>query len=108
MFGIPFIILGNLSGNAIAFGMYMMHVCTGDEKPSRGSVTGWAILGLTLPIALNGFSRKGGLLLNNTLAVTKVAILLVIAASHRLRQRQGRKGRPRELQDRPFVLAAER
>jgi hypothetical protein len=44
MYGIVFIILGNLSGNAIAFGIYVMSAA-GYDDPSRGSVIGLAIGG---------------------------------------------------------------
>lgn len=78
MFGIPFIILGNFAGNGIAFGTYMMHACIGDTEPSKSSVIGCAIAGTTLPTLLIIVSRKGGLLLNNTFAIIKVSILVVI------------------------------
>lgn len=91
MFGIPFIIMGNLAGNAITFGMYMMHACIGDEDPPEGAVTGWAIAALTLPVVINAISRRGGLLLNNTFAVAKVAILLVIVVLG-LANARGEKG----------------
>jgi len=77
MYGIVFIILGNLSGNAIAFGLYVM-AAAGNDDPSRGSVIGLAIGALTFACLVHAASRRGGLLLNNIFAVLKVAILLII------------------------------
>ena len=77
MYGIVFILLGNLSGNAIAFGVYVMSAA-GNDNPSRGSVIGLAIGALTLACLLHVASRRGGILLNNLFAVTKVIILLFI------------------------------
>lgn len=68
-----------------------MHVCIGDKEPAEGAVTGWTIAALTLPILINVISRKGALLLNNTFAVAKVAILLVIMVL-RFTNARGKKG----------------
>jgi hypothetical protein len=77
MYGIVFIILGNLSGNAIAFGIYVMSAA-GYDDPSRGSVIGLAIGALSCACLVHVASRRGGIILNNIFAVVKVAILLLI------------------------------
>ena len=77
MYGIPFIILGNLSGNAIAFGSLVMYAA-GRANPSHGAILGVAILALTLACLLHICSRRGGILVSNCFAVLKVLILLVI------------------------------
>jgi hypothetical protein len=77
MYGIVFIILGNLSGNAIAFGIYVMSAA-GYDDPSRGSVIGLAIGALSCACLVHVASRRGGIILNNIFAVLKVAILLII------------------------------
>lgn len=77
MYGIVYILLGTLSGNAIAFGIYVMSAA-GNDDPSRGSVIGLAIGALTFACLVHAASRRGGLLLNNIFAVLKVAILLII------------------------------
>ena len=77
MFGIVFIILGNLSANAIAFGIYVMSAA-GYDDPSRGSVIGLAIGALSCACLVHVASRRGGIVLNNIFAVLKVAILLII------------------------------
>ena len=77
MYGIVFIILGNLSGNAIAFGIYVMSAA-GYDEPSRGPVIGLAIGALTIACLVHTASRRGGIILNNSFAVVKVLILLLI------------------------------
>lgn len=77
MYGIVFIILGNLSGNAIAFGIYVMSAA-GHDDPSRGAVIGLAIGALTLACLVHVASRRGGILLNNFFAIAKVVLLLLI------------------------------
>jgi amino acid transporter len=77
MYGIAFVTLGNLSGNAIAFGIYVMNAA-GQTDPDRGAVTGIAIAALTLAVLIHLFSRRGGIIINNCFAMLKVALLLVI------------------------------
>ena len=77
MYGIPFILLGNLAGNAIAFGMFFME-SLGNSNPNRGSVIGAALAVLTVTVLLHIFSRRGGILVNNGFAIIKVLILLSI------------------------------
>lgn len=89
IYGIMFVVLGNLSGNAIAFGIYILeaanlynpNVDTTDgstPEPNHGAVIGLAIASLTVAIVLHICSRRGGILVNNFFAVTKVLILLVL------------------------------
>jgi amino acid transporter len=77
MYGVPFIVLANLSSNAIAFGIQVMRAA-GHKSPPRGAVVGLAIGVLTLCTLLNYFSRHGGLVVNNVFAVVKVLNLLTI------------------------------
>ncbi|OCK89960.1 amino acid transporter [Cenococcum geophilum 1.58] len=77
VYGILFIVLGNLSGNAVAFGTYVM-VAAGHSDPARGTVIGIAIGALTLCALLHIFSRRGGILINNIFATAKVLILMTI------------------------------
>src|SRR5947207_15699017 len=62
MYGIIFITLGNLSGNAIAFGIYIMSAA-GYNEPSRGSVIGLAIAVLSCASLVHVASRRGGIIL---------------------------------------------
>jgi len=83
MYGIAFILLGNLSGNAIALGQYVMLAAgysdqNGNLTASHGSVIGIAIVALTVVILIHISSRRGGILLNNVFAIFKVLVFLVI------------------------------
>jgi amino acid transporter len=83
MYGVPFILLGNLSGNALALGRYIMlaagyHDAAGRLTASKGAVTGIAIAALSLVILIHMCTRRGGLFLNNLFAVCKVVLLLAI------------------------------
>ena len=76
-YGVVFLVLGNTAGNAIAFGLYVMSAA-GYDDPSRGYVIGLAIGALTLACLVHVASRRGGIVLNNLFAISKVAILLII------------------------------
>jgi amino acid transporter len=84
VFGILFIILGNLAGNAVAFGIYVMIALGKDPVNSstnnyeKGPVIGLAISLLTICCLFHVFTRRGGIWVNNAFAVAKVGILLVI------------------------------
>ncbi|KAF2232477.1 hypothetical protein EV356DRAFT_534588 [Viridothelium virens] len=77
IYGIMFIILGNISGNAIAFGSYTA-VAAGKD-PTKGLVVGLAILTLCVSSGIHVFTRRGGILLNNFLAIAKILILLTMS-----------------------------
>lgn len=76
MYGVIYVTLGNLSGNAIAFGLYVMDAArvTGNDSAVRGL----AVISLTFACILHALWRKGGILLNNLLAFIKVSMLLAI------------------------------
>ncbi|KAF2099125.1 hypothetical protein NA57DRAFT_76358 [Rhizodiscina lignyota] len=84
IYGIMFIILGNISGNAVAFGIYTA-IAAGKDPTNpknnyeKGLVIGLAILTLCVCSAVHVFTRRGGILLNNFLAIVKILILLVMA-----------------------------
>jgi L-asparagine transporter-like permease len=77
MYGIPFILLGNLAGNALAIGRYIM-LAAGNSDASQGPVIGIAIFALSMVILVHMCTRRGGILLNNIFAVLKVIFLLAI------------------------------
>ena len=79
-----FIIFGNISGNAIAFGFYAAIAAGKDPgdpemKHEKGLVVGLAILTLCISSGIHVFTRRGGILLNNFLASVKILILLTMA-----------------------------
>ena len=79
IYGIAFILLGNISGNAIAFARYAMEAAGHDEPDSeKGKVIGIAFAALTAAVLLHVCSRRGGIVMNNAFACLKVLILLTI------------------------------
>ncbi|KAH6680931.1 amino acid permease-domain-containing protein [Halenospora varia] len=78
MYGIPFILLGNLAGNALALGSFVMHAAGRKPDAAKGEVIGIAIGTLSAACLLHIFSRRGGIIMNNIFAVIKVALLVVI------------------------------
>ncbi|KAK4187641.1 high-affinity methionine permease [Podospora australis] len=77
MYGVAFVLLGNLTGNAIALGIYVMNAA-GQKDPAKGPVTAIAIAALTAVVLLHIITRRGSIIINNCFAFLKVAILLVI------------------------------
>jgi len=79
-FGIMFIVFGNVAFNAVAFGIYFMTAVDANYNPEdRGPVIGVAIAIMTICALINDFSRKGGIWINNALAVGKIAFLVIVA-----------------------------
>jgi amino acid transporter len=77
LYGIPFLILGNLSGNAVVFGTYVLQAADIENAPRSWNI-GIAIAAVTASCLIHMFSRRGGIYLSNFLAVIKVAVLLAI------------------------------
>ncbi|EEY20987.1 high-affinity methionine permease [Verticillium alfalfae VaMs.102] len=77
IFGISFIILGNMAGNSINFAHRVL-LAANVQDPSNGAVRGIAMAVATLTCFIHAISRRGGLWLNNTLAIVKVGIMLLI------------------------------
>jgi hypothetical protein len=84
MYGIVFILLGNLSGNALELGKYVLLAAgkndeDGSLAPSyHKAAVGIAIAALTLAILIHIASRGGGILLNNGFAIVKTLFLISI------------------------------
>ena len=76
MYGVMFIILGNLSGNAIAFGSYVLDAA--NVESNDAAVRGLAVACLTVACLLHGIWRRGGIWINNMLATLKVLILVAV------------------------------
>ena len=76
MFGVIYVVLGNLSGNAVAFGIYIVHAAGIEGHDS--TVRGLAVVCMTAACLLHAAWRKGGIMLNNLLAVLKSLILVAI------------------------------
>jgi amino acid transporter len=79
MYGIPFILLGNLAGNSLALGRYIIYAAGYSDADSKhGAVIGIAIAALSLVILIHMCTRRGGLYLNNIFAVLKIILLLAV------------------------------
>jgi len=84
LFGITFILFGNLAGNAIQFGVYMQHAispqCAEDDACfNKGAVIGWAVGILTLCSFLNVATRKLFIWFNIGFAAAKFLLVVVVA-----------------------------
>ncbi|KAL8663323.1 MAG: hypothetical protein Q9202_003959 [Teloschistes flavicans] len=78
IYGVVFIIFGNLCGNAVAFGIYVLQAADIDIHNNAPLARGLAVVVLTAACALHAAWRKGGLLVSNCLATIKVLMLLCI------------------------------
>ncbi|KAL8836843.1 MAG: hypothetical protein Q9176_006077 [Flavoplaca citrina] len=76
MYGVLFIVLGNLTGNAIAMGQYIMQAAGAPDSPE--AVRGIAVAALTGACLIHGIWRHGGIILNNVLAIIKVVTLMAV------------------------------
>ena len=76
MYGVIYVILGNLSGNAIAFGYYVLDAAGIEGHDS--AVRGLAVGCLTVACLLHASWRKGGIFVNNVLACSKMLILVAV------------------------------
>lgn len=77
MYGVIYITLGNLSGNAIAFGIYVLEAA-GINEGQDSLVRGLAVVCMTAACLLHAMYRQGGIYIIIILAIFKVCILLVI------------------------------
>lgn len=74
------IFLGFSSGNALAFGRYVLYA-SGSESPDGWAARGIGIAGVTFAIVLHSVAPKWGIRLFNVLGVFKVGVLLFIVFS---------------------------
>lgn len=78
MYGVIYVILGNRTGNALMMAAYINKAA--GRSDSASEVRGIAAAILTLVCIIHATWRKGGILLNNMLAVLKASILVAIIA----------------------------
>ncbi|KAL9001962.1 MAG: hypothetical protein Q9188_005086 [Gyalolechia gomerana] len=78
IYGFIFVVFGNLCGNAIAWGIYVLQAAGMDDNAPLSR--GLAVVALSVACALHAGWRQGGIVVNNVLAVIKVCILLAIIA----------------------------
>lgn len=77
IFGISFIVLGNMAGNSIHFALRTLEAA-GVKEPENGPVRGIAIAVATFSCFIHATSRRMGIMLNNLLAMIKIMIMLLI------------------------------
>lgn len=77
MYGVVYFTLGNLSGNAIAFGTYVLEAA-GMSEDHDSIARGLAVVCMTAACLLHATYRQGGLYAIVIMAVFKVCILLAI------------------------------
>lgn len=82
-FSVMFLLMYNLSGNAIGFSLNAMAASgiydpSSGEVPPRGTTIAIAISTLTFVVLMHMISRKGGIVVNNAFALFKVGLLLAI------------------------------
>ncbi|KAK4210058.1 amino acid permease-domain-containing protein [Rhypophila decipiens] len=78
LYGISFIVIGNMASNCINFGSRVLQAANPGATPDNGGVRGVAIAAAAFACVIHAVSRRGGILLNNFLALVKVGILLII------------------------------
>lgn len=76
IYGLIFVVLGNLTGNAIACGQYIMQAAGAPDHPQ--AVRGLAVAILPGACLIHGLWRHGGIVLNNVLASIKVLTLVAV------------------------------
>ena len=77
MYGVIYITMGNLSGNCIAFGSYVLQAA-GINGEHDSMVRGLAVVCMTAACLLHATTRQGGIYVIIIVAIFKVCILLAI------------------------------
>jgi amino acid transporter len=76
LYGVAFILLGNMAGNGVSFAEHFLLACGVDA--TNGTVRGMAIGVVTFACLIHGLSRKAGIVVNNTFGIIKVLMLLMV------------------------------
>jgi hypothetical protein len=76
VFAAGYIIIGNMAGNCLIFGVRTLEAANIMITNSR--VRGLAVAAATLACLIHSFSRRGGIYLSNAFALVKVMMLLLI------------------------------
>lgn len=78
LFGISFICIGNMASNCISFALRVLQAAHPNDELNNGQVRAIAIAAAFFACFIHAVSRRGGIWLNNLLAVVKMSILFVI------------------------------
>jgi L-asparagine transporter-like permease len=76
VFAIAYIILGNMAGNCLIFGIRTLQAA--NAPVTNSAVRGLAVAAATVACLIHSFSRRGGIWLGNIFALIKVLMLLLI------------------------------
>lgn len=76
MFAAAYIILGNMAGNCLIFGIRTLEAA--NAEVTNSAVRGLAVGAATLACLIHAISRRGGIWLGNVFALIKVMMLLLI------------------------------
>jgi amino acid transporter len=76
VYGIPFICLGNVSGNCILFAESIIEAC--GKVPTNITTRALAIGVATFACLVHAVWRKGGIYLNNAFGFVKIAMLVML------------------------------
>jgi amino acid transporter len=79
LYGISFICIGNMAGNCINCALRLVEAANPEIDAgdlSEGTIRAIAIVIAIFPCWIHAFSRRGGILLNNLLALIKVLMLI--------------------------------
>jgi amino acid transporter len=80
VFAAQMILLGFSSGNALAFGRYILYA-SGSESPDGWAARGIGCVSITFAVLLHSFFPKWGIRIFSVLGLFKVVVLLVIVFS---------------------------
>lgn len=78
MYGVIYITMGNLSGNCIGFGTYVLQAAGVNAGDHESLVRGLAVGCMTAACLLHATTRQGGIYVIIVMAIFKVCILLAI------------------------------
>lgn len=70
-----------MAGNCLAFALYVLRAAGQGNDLKVGNVRGLALGVAVLACFIHAFSRRGGIVLNNILAVFKLSVLLLIVVT---------------------------
>ncbi|KAE9994399.1 hypothetical protein EG327_010839 [Venturia inaequalis] len=78
VFGAAYIVLGNMAGNCLVFGIRIIQAAGYNPDGYDGAVRGIAVGVATLACLVHTFSRRGGIWLGNLFALIKVLLLTLM------------------------------
>ena len=79
VFGIAFVLIGTSAMNALSFGIRFLQAI--DAQVNNFVARGIAIAVVTFAVLIHGTWRQAGIILNNTFAIIKILMLLVIVVT---------------------------